>query len=84
MQSLLELLPSTSERRTASGALEAVPVSELRIADVILVRPGAALPADGVVVSGSSFVKEAAITGEPLYGSIVLHFFFCMRHTNVV
>ncbi len=42
-----------------------VPVSEIRAGDRVLIRPGARIPVDGVVVSGSSSVEEAAITGEP-------------------
>src|SRR5690606_6470412 len=48
----------------ASERLEEVPVSALQEGDVLLVRPGAAVPADGTVRSGSSSVNEAMITGE--------------------
>jgi P-type Cu2+ transporter len=43
---------------------EEVPVDRLREGDLVLVRPGAGVPADGVVRSGSSSVNEAMITGE--------------------
>ncbi|MGV3707506.1 MAG: heavy metal translocating P-type ATPase [Gemmatimonas sp.] len=64
---LAKLLPSTAIRVHGTGAdehLEEVPVSELRDGDVILVRPGANVPADGVVLSGYSLVNEALLTGE--------------------
>jgi Cu2+-exporting ATPase len=64
---LAKLLPSSATRVQVEGAaehLEDVPVSSLREGDIILVRPGARIPADGVVRSGESTVDEALITGE--------------------
>ncbi|HEX5580058.1 MAG TPA: HAD-IC family P-type ATPase, partial [Gemmatimonadaceae bacterium] len=64
---LAKLLPSTATRVTGEGAaerVEEVGVSELVDGDVVLVRPGASVPADGVVRSGRSAVNEAMITGE--------------------
>jgi Cu2+-exporting ATPase len=61
---LAKLLPDTAERLRPDGSTESVPVSELRVGDIILIRPGAAIPADGEVVEGSSSVNEAVITGE--------------------
>ena len=64
---LAKLLPGTAVRVTGEGAaerVEDVPVSALRDNDVVLVRPGAGIPADGVVRSGSSSVNEALVTGE--------------------
>lgn len=64
---LAKLLPGSAVRVTGAGAaeqVEEVPVSALRDNDMVLVRPGAAVPADGVVRSGSSAVNEALITGE--------------------
>jgi Cd2+/Zn2+-exporting ATPase len=43
-----------------------VPVENLRIDEVVLVRPGAQIPADGVVITGESAVNEASITGESM------------------
>ncbi|CAN5720109.1 heavy metal translocating P-type ATPase [soil metagenome] len=63
LKELAKLLPDTAMRVTDSGE-EEVPVSELRDGDVILVRPGESVAADGVVRSGSSDVDEAMITGE--------------------
>jgi P-type Cu2+ transporter len=64
---LAKLLPTTAVRVSGDGAgerVEDVPVSALRDGDVVLVRPGANVPADGVVRSGRSAVNEALITGE--------------------
>lgn len=66
MQSLIDLLPRMAEKRSDDGAYVSTPINDLKIGDVILVRPGMTLPVDGVVVSGTSHVNEAAITGEPL------------------
>jgi Cu2+-exporting ATPase len=63
LQELAKLLPSTAVR-VAGERTEEVPLSELREGDVVLVRPGAGVPADGEVVSGSSAVNEALLTGE--------------------
>jgi len=60
---LAELLPDTAERTTQTGT-EEVPIAELRVGDVVLVRPGARVPADGVVVEGTADVDESMITGE--------------------
>jgi P-type Cu2+ transporter len=64
---LAKLLPSTAVRVTGEGAaerVEEVPVAALREGDVVLVRPGANVPADGVVRAGRSAVNEALLTGE--------------------
>src|SRR5947207_1861008 len=63
LAALAQLLPDTAERVTAGGT-ETVPIGELAIDDVVLVRPGARAPADGVVADGSADVDESLITGE--------------------
>ncbi|HEX6306638.1 MAG TPA: heavy metal translocating P-type ATPase [Longimicrobiales bacterium] len=63
LRELAKLLPATAER-VAGETTETVPLDALRTGDVVLVRPGAAIPADGVVRSGSSSLNEAMITGE--------------------
>lgn len=60
---LAKLLPNTAVR-IAGERTEDVPVGELRDGDLVLVRPGAAVPADGEVVSGESSVDESMLTGE--------------------
>lgn len=64
---LAKLLPSVAVRVSGTGTaerLEDVPVAALRDGDIVLVRPGANVPADGVVRAGRSAVNEALITGE--------------------
>jgi P-type Cu2+ transporter len=63
LKELARLLPSTAERVVGSST-EEVPIDDLQPGDVVLVRPGAAVPADGIVKSGSSTLNEAMITGE--------------------
>lgn len=60
LKELAKLLPDTAE--LVDG--KQVPVSELKMGDVVLVRPGAQVPADGKVVEGESDVSESMITGE--------------------
>src|SRR5712672_2395329 len=63
LNALAALLPDTAER-VRSADTQSVPLSELRIGDIVLVRPGARVPADGVVAEGSADVNESMITGE--------------------
>ncbi|MGQ0560659.1 MAG: heavy metal translocating P-type ATPase [Gemmatimonadota bacterium] len=63
LKELAKLLPDTAVRIRGSET-EELPVSELSAGDVVLVRPGASVPADGVVREGQSTVNESMITGE--------------------
>src|SRR6266481_1907114 len=63
LNALAALLPDTAERIKGSDT-ESVPLSELRVGDIVLVRPGARVPADGIVAEGSADVDESMITGE--------------------
>ncbi len=63
LAALAELLPDTAERVTADGT-EEVALAALREGDVVLVRPGARVPADGLVADGAADVDESMITGE--------------------
>jgi P-type Cu2+ transporter len=60
---LAKLLPDTAER-VLDGRTEEVPVADLRSGDLLLVRPGARVPADGQVEEGRSDVNESMVTGE--------------------
>jgi Cu2+-exporting ATPase len=64
---LAKLLPSTATRLTGEGAAEKgeeVPIAALSDGDVVLVRPGQSVPADGLVLAGESAVNESVLTGE--------------------
>jgi Cu2+-exporting ATPase len=63
LAALAELLPDTAER-VIDDLTETVPLADLTAGDVVLVRPGGRIPADGVVVGGSADVDESLITGE--------------------
>jgi Cu2+-exporting ATPase len=63
LKELAKLLPDTATRIVGDGT-EDVPVDQLRAGDLVLVRPGASVPADGVVKEGQSAVDESMITGE--------------------
>nr|WP_204366220.1 heavy metal translocating P-type ATPase [Haloterrigena salina] len=79
LDELAKLMPDTAERitddgesagprpadnRAQPGETEEVPANELEEGDLVLVRPGASVPADGVVETGESDVNESMITGE--------------------
>jgi len=63
LSALAALLPDTAERVTGTDT-QSVPLSELRTGDVLLIRPGARVPADGTVIEGAAEVDESMITGE--------------------
>ncbi len=64
LDELARLMPDQAERVRADGSSEIVPVTALRVGDVVLVRPGASIPADGEVLAGQAHVNEAMLTGE--------------------
>lgn len=64
IESLGELAPATARRKDNPNV--EVPVEDLQIRDVVIVRPNERIPADGAVISGESAVDESAITGESL------------------
>ena len=65
LTTLLERAPRIAHRRR-DGAVEEVPVDELLLGDVVVVRPGEVVPVDGVVRRRGAVVDESALTGEPL------------------
>jgi len=64
LNELAKLMPDTAELVTSDGNTKSVSVNSLKNDDVVLVRPGASVPADGQVVDGESSVNESMITGE--------------------
>ncbi len=65
VEALMELAPETARVRRDGGEV-VVPASEVAVGDVVVVRPGERLPADGTVVEGLSAVDQASVTGESM------------------
>ena len=65
IQDLIDFLPRTVSVRRNNEVLE-VPAEALRLGDTVIVKPGARVPVDGIVLGGQSFVEQAAITGEAM------------------
>jgi Cu2+-exporting ATPase len=65
LESLVALLPSLVHVER-NGAVTDIPMQELQNGDVILIKPGEKIPADGVILEGSSDVNESMLTGESL------------------
>ena len=65
IQSLLDFLPRTVAVRRNDQVVE-VAVAEVQVGDTVIVKPGGRIPVDGIVLSGRSFVEQAAITGEAM------------------
>ena len=61
---LAKLMPDTADVEAPDGTVTTVPASELSQGQTILIRPGASVPADGVIIDGESDFDEALITGE--------------------
>lgn len=62
--SLMKLRPDTARREMADGTTEQVSVAELKIDDVVLIRPGERIAIDGVITSGSGAIDQSSVTGE--------------------
>lgn len=65
LKALLSLMPATAIIKRKTQAVE-VPASELKLGDIFIVKSGAKVPTDGIIVSGKSAVNLAAITGESM------------------
>lgn len=66
ISSLLDLQPEEALRVSSSGYEEIVPTFELKIGDVILIKPGERTPSDGIIIDGETNLNESSITGEPI------------------
>lgn len=65
IRALMDLAPKTARRINANGEEVEVDLADVMVGDHVRVRPGAAMPVDGVVIDGRSSVDESMITGEP-------------------
>lgn len=63
LKELSKLLPDTAEI-IKNEKIQTIPISQLKENDLVLIRPGSKIPADGQVIEGSSFVDESLVTGE--------------------
>jgi Cu2+-exporting ATPase len=63
---LLKLAPATAFRVKPDGSEEEVPLQQVKVGDILRVKPGAKIPVDGEVTEGASSVDEAMLTGEPI------------------
>lgn len=66
LRALGRLQPDTAELKTLSGSVRTVPVERLAAGDIILIRPGMRVAADGVIQAGRSSLDEAMVTGESM------------------
>jgi P-type Cu+ transporter len=66
IRALLGLAPKTARRVNEDGSEENIPLEQVRVGDLLRVRPGEKVPVDGVVVEGRSSVDESMISGEPV------------------
>lgn len=66
IKKLMGLQPKTVTKILADGSEEEVPIREVTVGDVLVVKPGEKIPVDGEVTEGSSFVNESMITGESI------------------
>jgi len=64
LNELAKLMPDEADRIKEDGSTETVATTDLKMDDLVLVRPGASVPADGEITEGESSVNEAMITGE--------------------
>lgn len=64
LKNLAKLLPSEAHLVKTDGKIEDVPLSELNVGDIVLVKPGEKIPSDGIVIKGETSVNEAMLTGE--------------------
>ncbi|MCL4678658.1 MAG: copper-translocating P-type ATPase [Alphaproteobacteria bacterium] len=66
IRALLDLAPKTARRIDENGNEEDVPLDQIKVGDLLRVRPGEKVPLDGVVVEGKSAVDESMVTGESM------------------
>lgn len=64
LQLLVSMMPAEAHRVTSNGGIEDVKLEVLKKDDIILIRPGEKIPADGIIAEGSSYLNESMLTGE--------------------
>ncbi|GAA0560312.1 heavy metal translocating P-type ATPase [Chitinophaga japonensis] len=66
IKKLMGLQPKTVTIVHSNGQMEPIPVEQVQVGDILLVKPGEKIPVDGVVFQGESYVDESMISGEPV------------------
>ncbi|WP_240608259.1 heavy metal translocating P-type ATPase [Pararhodobacter oceanensis] len=66
VEALMALRPETALRKAPDGSVQEVPVADLSVGDVFVLRPGARVPTDAEIISGHGALDEASITGESM------------------
>ena len=66
LEKITKLIPSTAHLILENETIVDVPTSKLKVGDVVLVRPGERIPADGVIIKGETSVDESMLTGESI------------------
>lgn len=66
LQKLAALLPHTAHKKLPNGSIVDIPRDQLRNGDIIMVRPGETIAADGTILEGTSDVNQATLTGEAI------------------
>ncbi len=64
LEALVKLMPVEAHKKLPDGTIVDVPVSEVHVGDILIVKPGEKIPADGVIVEGATTVDESMLTGE--------------------
>lgn len=64
LQQLVQLLPATAHKIFADGSIKEIPLQQLKLHDIVLIKPGEKIPADGLVLGGETSVNESMLTGE--------------------
>jgi Cu+-exporting ATPase len=66
IRALLDLAPKTALKVDPGGKTETIPLAEVKVGDILRVRPGEKVPIDGTVIAGRSAIDESMLTGEPI------------------
>jgi Cu2+-exporting ATPase len=64
LEELAKLMPSDAHKLMPDGEIIDIPLEELKIGDIVIVKPGEKVPADGIIIEGESSVNESMLTGE--------------------
>lgn len=64
IKELTEMAPERALKQIADGNYEEIDVDDVDVGDILLVKTGAKVPVDGIVLTGEAYINEASITGE--------------------